>query len=164
MESPAALEPYPTPTEVSERWRYETIKACLDAINRSLLDCSGPDYNLKQSYEKCLKDATEDVSHELGRVATLSHNEKQRISDLVRKAAKLWLEIGRQRYRVFLLMSQSGAKPSRSGQVFVNRDGMQELVADPELRRMGNAQGERLEKDELVSDCKGKFSFMMVHF
>jgi hypothetical protein len=152
------------PTEVSERWRYETIKACLDAINWPLPDSSEPDYNLKQSYEQCLNDATEDVSQELGRVSSMGHNDKQRISDLVRKAAKLWLEIGRQRYRIFLLMSQSGAKPSRSGQAFVNRDGTQELVADPELRRMGNVQGERLEKDELVPDCKGKFSFMLVHF
>ncbi|KAN0071939.1 hypothetical protein V8E54_009668 [Elaphomyces granulatus] len=158
----SCMHPINLPHQITE-WRYETIKACLDAINRPLLDSSEPDYNLKQSYEQCLNDATEDVSHELGRVASMDHNDKQRIGDLVRKAAKLWLEIGQQRYRIFLLMSQSGAKPSRSGQASVNRDGAQELVANPELRRMGNVQGERLERDELVTDCKGKFSFMLVH-
>ena len=107
-----------------------------------------------------MNDATEDISHELERVASMGELDKQRMMDLVRKAAKLWLEIGQQRYRVFLLMSKSGFKPSRSGQDFVDTDGMQELVAGPEVRRMGNAQGERLEKDELVPDCKGEFSVL----
>ena len=100
----------------------------------------------------------EDVSQELGKVASVGGSDKQRMSDLVRKAAKLWLEVGQQRCRIFLLMSNSGEKPSRSGQASLDRDGTQELVAVPELRRMGNAQGERLERDELVSDCKGKFN------
>jgi hypothetical protein len=120
-----------------------------------------PDYNLKRSYEKCLNDATEDVSRELGQVAfNYISNDKQRTSDLVREAAKLWLEIGQQRYRTFLLMSNSGSKPSRSGQAFVDADGRQELVATPELRIIGNAQGERLENDKLVLDCRGIFSML----
>ena len=85
---------------------------------------------------------------------------KQRILDLVRKAAKLWLEVGQQRYRIFLRMSQTGAQSHRSGQAFVDENGQKELVAGPEVRRMGNAQGERLEKDEVVPDCKGKFSLL----
>jgi len=80
--------------------------------------------------------------------------------DLVRKAAKLWLEFGQQRCRIYLLMSKSGSQPSRSGQAFVGTDGKQELVVGPEVRRMGNVQGERLEKDELLPDCKGKFSVL----
>jgi len=107
-----------------------------------------------------LNDATEDVSQELGRVTSIDVNDKQRAVDLVRQAAKLWLEAGQQQYRVYLLMSKSGSQPSRSGQAFVGIDGMQELVVDPEVRRMGNVQGERLEKDELLPDCKGKFSVL----
>jgi hypothetical protein len=102
----------------------------------------------------------EDVSHELARVASMDVNDTQRLIDLVRKAAKLWLEVGRQRYRIFLLMSQTGSMPLRSGQAFVDAHGQQELVAGPEVRRMGNAQGEGLEKDELVPECKGKFSVL----
>ena len=156
MKSPAALV---KPTEDSEKWRYETINDCLKAINQPLPG-SQPDYNLKQSYEQCLNDTTDDVFHEFERVASMDVNDKQRIIDLVRKAAQLWLEVGQQRYRIFLLMSKSGAKPSRSGQAFVDTHREQELVVIPEVRKMGNAQGERLEKDELVSGCKGNFSVL----
>ena len=107
-----------------------------------------------------MNNTMEDVSHELARVASMDVNDKQRMVDLVRKAVKLWLEVGRQRYRIFLLMSQTGSMPLRSGQAFVHAHGQQELVVDPEVRRMGNAQGERLEKDELVPECKGKFSVL----
>jgi hypothetical protein len=159
LKSPAAFVPCPKPTKVSEQWRYEKINDCLEAISKPLPVCE-PNYNLKLSHEQCLNDTMEDVSHELARVASLGDSDKQRMSDLVRKAAKLWLEIGLQRYRIFLLMSKSGTKPSRSGQAFLGIDGQQELVAYPELRRMGNLQGERLENDELMPDCQGKFSVL----
>jgi len=105
-----------------------------------------------------VKEATEDILKELGRVASVTDSDRQRFSDLVTRAAKLWLEVGQQRYRLFVLMSDSDGEPSRSGQVVVDKDGTQKLVVVPELRRIGNAQGERLEKDELVADCKGVFS------
>jgi len=115
---------------------------------------------VKQGYELSVKETTEDISQELAKVASVSSSDKQRMSDLVRKAARLWLEVGQQRCRMFLLMSYSSKEPSRSGPDSLDRDGTQELVVVPELRRMGNAQGEWLEKDELVLDCKGKFSVL----
>jgi hypothetical protein len=129
----------------------------LEAINQPLLEYD-PNYKVKRGYELSVKEATEDISQELGRVASVSDSDKHRMSDLVRKAAKLWLEVGRQRCRIFLIMSNSGARPLRSGAASIGRDGAQEQVVRPELRRMGNAQGERLERDELVVDCKGVFS------
>ena len=150
MKSPMAL---PKPTKDSEKWRYEKISDCLKAINQ-------PSNPKRLSYERWLSDTVEDVSHELKRVASMKDDDKQRIRDLVRKGAKMWLEIGLQRYRIFLLMSKTGIKPSRSGQAFVDRYGEQELVVHPEVRRRGNAQGDRLEKDEPVTDCQGKFDLI----
>jgi len=77
-----------------------------------------------------LNDAMDDVSQEFGRVAPMDVNDKQRMMDLVRKAAKLWLEVGQQPYRIFLLMPRTGAKASRSGQTFVDTHGEQELVEE----------------------------------
>jgi hypothetical protein len=133
------------------------MKKCLEATSQPLMDWED-NYNVKQGYESSVKETTEDISRELARVASVSSSDKQRMSDLVRKAARLWLEVGQQRCRMFLLMSNSSKEPSRSGPASLDRDRTQELVVVPELRRMGNAQGERLEKDELVLDCKGKFS------
>jgi hypothetical protein len=33
----------------------------------------------------------------------------------------------------------------------------QEVVVVPQLRRIGNVQGDDYEKDEVISDCQGEF-------
>ena len=113
---------------------------------------------MKRDYELSVKEATDDILKERGRVASVSDIDKQNFRNLVRRAAKFWLEVGQQRYRLFLVMSDSGGEPSRSGQIAVDKDSMQKLVVVPELRRIGSGQGKGLENDELVADCKGVFS------
>jgi hypothetical protein len=135
------------------------MKKCTKAAGQTSIIWE-PSYNVKSDYESSMKEATEGIAQELERVAPVDGSDKQRVVDLVRKAAMLWLEVGLQRCRVFLLMSDLGEEPSRSGQASLDRDGVQKLVVVPELRRMGNVHGERLERDELVSGCKGKFSVL----
>ncbi|KAG4439729.1 hypothetical protein IFR05_004807 [Cadophora sp. M221] len=147
----------PRPTKESEVWRYETMKNCVEATSQA---SGGPDPRnmLRRGYEQSVTDTAKDLCDELGRVSTISPSEKQRMADLVRKAAKLWMEIGQQRYRMFILMSETNLEATRSRPKSVNREGKLSLVVIPELRRMGNAQGEKLDKNELIMDCKGKFS------
>jgi|SRR5436190_17730257 len=130
------------------------MKGCLKVINQKEEDNS----NLKRDYESSLKEIVEDISQELEKVASASSLHKPEISDLVQRAAKLWLEVRQQQCRIFFRMSGSDGEPSRSGQASLNKDGSQELVIVPELRRMGNGKGEWLEWDQLVQDCKGRFS------
>jgi hypothetical protein len=115
-------------------------------------------YSIKQDYELSLENATGEITRELANVATANDSENQRrIGILVKNAAKLWLEVGQQRYRVFLLMSDSGRYPARSRSKYLESDGTLGLIVVPGLRRLGNVQGERLDKDEMVLDCKGDF-------
>lgn len=132
------------------------MKNCHEAISQPRAKWE-PGYNLKIGYESSLEMIINDISQELGRVTSVSSSDQQKIGDIVRKAAKLWLDVGQQRYRIFLLMSESNEKPARSGQASVNGGGKQELIVEPQLRRMGNAQGERIDRDEIVSNCRGKF-------
>ena len=147
----------PRPTKASEKWRYETMKECVEAITEPGIVVKA-NRNVKGGYELTLKEITDALSHELARVALVDTNDKQRMELLVKKAAQLWLEVGQQRSRMYLLMSNSGHEPAQSSPASLNRDGRMELVVVPEVRRKGNVQGDRLGEDELVSDCKGEFS------
>lgn len=144
------------PTKDSEKWRYEKIRVCIEATSQSLIE-GEEKYQIKVGYESRLKETTEEICKVLKQVASVSENEKQRMRELAREAAKLWLEMGQQRCRMFLIMSSSGEPPARSVRTALD-GGTMELVVSPELRRLGNAQGERLDKEELVMNCKGKFS------
>ncbi|KAH6724440.1 hypothetical protein BKA61DRAFT_588455 [Leptodontidium sp. MPI-SDFR-AT-0119] len=147
----------PRPTKESEVWRYETMKNCVEATSQAPAGTE-PRNTLKRGYEQSVTETAKELSDELEMVSTISPSEKQRLGDLVRKAAKLWMEIGQQRYRMFVLMSETNIEATRSRPKAVNREGKLSLVVIPELRRMGNAQGEKLDKNELIMDCKGKFS------
>jgi hypothetical protein len=138
------------------------MKTCAQAIAQPLMEWDS-NYDIKQGYESTLKDVTQDLSRELGRVAKVNSSDKQRLSDLVKQAAKLWLEAGQQRCRMFMLMSEpgSGDVPKRSGSASLDSDHRQSLVVFPALRRLGNSQGERLDKDEVVMDCNGQFSVFL---
>jgi hypothetical protein len=151
--------PCPKPSKDSEKSRYETIKNCVEAINRTTRNGGDFSYRTKQGYESTLKEASEEMSFELERVTSLDSEKLQRLDDLVKKATKMWLEVGQQRCRMFLFMSETGEeKPMRSGPAALDQNRSMNLVITPELRRYGNSQGEKLEKHELVLDCKGKFS------
>ncbi|KAH6663360.1 hypothetical protein B0J14DRAFT_609299 [Halenospora varia] len=149
-----ALAHCPRASKESEKWRYETMKSCVEATGRRL-DEGDANYSIQQSYEQSLVDVRNDILQELGKVAQVSGGKRQSIEELVKKAAELWLDVGQQRYRMFLLMSDSGTEPARSK---LDHTKPLTLVVVPELRRMGTALGEQLDKDELVLDCKGKFS------
>lgn len=94
----------------------------------------------------------------LEKVSPVSSDEQKRL-DLVKKSARLWNEVGQQRFRGFLSMTESVNAPSRSHSKALDQTTEKlELVLVPELRRIGNAHGERLDTDEVVIDCKGKFN------
>jgi hypothetical protein len=133
------------------------MKKIVASIKQPFLE-GAPYQKVKRDYELTIKETMGEISHELGEVAPISTDEKQRLNDLVKKAAKMWLEVGQQRCRMFLLMSNSGREPTRSRATARGPDGTLGLVVVPELRRFGNANGERLERDELVTGCRGKFS------
>ncbi|KAI9773764.1 MAG: hypothetical protein M1839_001996 [Geoglossum umbratile] len=153
----------PVPTKDSEKWRYQKIKECFDATSQ-LLEEGDANYNVKRDYELSVKEAIDDMLRELGRVTSLSNVDEQNFRNLVRNAAEFWLKVGQQRYRLFLVMSDSGGEPLPSGRIAADNDGTQKLVVTPELRRIGSGQGTGLgNDDELVADCKGVFSVFKFH-
>lgn len=96
------------------------------------------------------------MCQELEKITQVTSNDRQSMTELVKKAAKLWLEVGQQRYRLYVLMSESGKEPVRGS--VPDHDGALSIVVTPGLRRFGNSQGDRLDKEEIVMGCKGKFA------
>ncbi len=152
-----ALDQGPSATRNSEEWRFDTLRQCASAINQ-LLEPTHPYYKAKIGYDTTIQGARNDILRELGHFAPVTDDVKNDFEDVVKKAAAFWLEVGQQRYRLFLLFSPSGAEPVRSGQhVHMRDNNIQKLVLIPELRRRGNAQGDKLDSDEMVVKCRGDF-------
>jgi hypothetical protein len=143
---------WPEATPEAEKWRYETIKLCSEAVERSALGSEE-----KQRRKKCYNDSVtvtvEEISQSIGKICFLDESSKDCIKSIVRGAARLWLELGCQHCRFLIVVSDTARNEldgSDKGREVVD------LIVQPKVLRVGNSRGERLEKDEVVRGCKGE--------
>jgi hypothetical protein len=151
---------FPRPSREAEQWRYENMLTCVEATSQPLSkwEHNSRNFNIRRGYESTLQTTVNEMCRELEHVIMVFDDDKQRMNRFVKKAAELWLQIGQQRYRMFVVMSQSGKQPKRSARAALDRNRTLEMVVEPGLRRFGSAKGEQLEKEAVVVDCTGKFS------
>lgn len=55
-------------------------------------------------------------------------------------------------------MSESDEVPMKRSLAAIGHESSMPLVVQPELRRAGNVQGDRLENNEVILGCEAKFS------
>jgi hypothetical protein len=65
----------------------------------------------------------------------------------------LWLEMGTQRCRLVVVVPDFVKSAFQRN---TRRGSKMELVVLPEVRRIGNSQGGDLDREEVVSGCKGQ--------
>jgi hypothetical protein len=91
----------------------------------------------------------------LGEVSTLDKSSAQAAESIIRKAAKMWLEFGMQRCRIFVTVQGSNLK-SAGERIQRAQEATLELVVVPELKRFGNSKGQDVHIEETVGDCNGE--------
>ncbi|KAF2252504.1 hypothetical protein BU26DRAFT_517110 [Trematosphaeria pertusa] len=75
------------------------------------------------------------------------------IEKVSKKAARTWLEFGMQRCRLVINMqdiANAGESDGVGGESFV------EFVLKPQLKRIGDSEGELFDKVEVVAGCEGE--------
>lgn len=134
---------WPKATGVAETWRYDEMKKCRDAIRAGVTPW-------KQSFDQRVADIGRALSEVIDSVSVVDSVIQESMSTLAGKAAQLWLDIASQRFRVIIMMGDLTHGPGGG------RD-PKELVLQPELRRFGNAVGEKLDRFDIVTGCRGKY-------
>jgi hypothetical protein len=137
---------WPRPHLTTEKWRYQEIEKCLDALERG-------DADLRQAYESSLSNTVNELSRVVGSVSSLDSHTLKDINTFTRKAARLWLEMGTQRCRLRVVIPDS----VRSAVQDTRRLKTAELVLMPGMLRIGNNEGASLDREEVVSGLKGEY-------
>ena len=140
---------WPEATEDSEKWRYEQVKECLDALKKP---DSETKRRWKRSYDQSVNTTADEIYNAVNAIAATSESDVQLVQDLVKLAAKFWLDAASQRCRILLYFPPLGANVLGSRQALTSID----LVVQPEVRRRGNAQGQRLDREQVVKGCEGE--------
>jgi hypothetical protein len=109
------------------------------------------DRPVKESYDRSLASIAEEI-HEA--VEAVANSDLGRVKEMVKCAVGFWLLLASQRYRARFFFPPQVAKPL--GTKRKSLAGMQ-LVVQPEVRRRGNAQGQRLDQDQAIQGCESEY-------
>jgi len=146
---------WPAASFESEKWRYETIRPGQDALQVQTSEYD-PRTKLRKAYQENVQLVQKSLAEELARVADLDEKAMQTIKTIATNVSEAWVLFGTQRCRLFFLFEklkvtvEPRESDASSGQPPV------ELLVKPELRRLGNADGESLDKEKSVSGCDGE--------
>ena len=142
---------WPKPSSKAEKMRYDTVSQCREALQQS--SPTGTNRHRKECFEQWLNDAVEDISKTIARVTSIGISEQGYVKNLLESAANNWLEICSQRYRVVVILPNENGNILRSD--WRRTGNTLDLIARPQLRRAGNAQGQELEREEIIGDWTG---------
>lgn len=145
---------WPKPSFPAERWRYETLRQLEDALKNPMSDYD-PRQKLLAGFNESLDSACKEISHELEKVFDMNEKTTRTVQNLVQRAASMWVTFGAQKCRLVVAMSDlkvttESCNPNISGDKSV------ELVAKPELRRIGDTDGALYDSISKISGCEGE--------
>ncbi|OQV06072.1 hypothetical protein CLAIMM_10704 [Cladophialophora immunda] len=144
------LPHWPEASEESEAWRFERVKEYWDASKKSDSEASR---RLKQRYDESVGAAVDDICNAIQAISPPSPHDLLLVREFVEVAATFWLDVVAQKCRVYLVFPAQGAK------ALVHRkaaNATADLVIQPEVRRRGNAQGQRFVKEQVIKGCEGE--------
>ncbi|KAF2827324.1 hypothetical protein CC86DRAFT_439794 [Ophiobolus disseminans] len=132
----------------TEKLRHETAKQLQIAIDPSVVIASnGRGVQLRMNYEKIVACTANAIAQPIEKVAVLKGNHYEALQNIVRITVKLWLECCSQRYRLMVLLEDGIVDALASPQC---SPPSVKLVFKPQLRKFGNAQGERMELEDSI--------------
>jgi hypothetical protein len=146
-------ESWPEPSFDTEKWRYETMKGCQEAmrISPSKYD---PRIKIRNGYQTSMDHIAMNLSEAFEMITTITDEQSQGIRALSEKAAKLWISFGTQRCRLFfVLQSKKDAIETGSDD---RCEAVVEFVIRPELKRVGDSDGISFVKMQTVAGCEGE--------
>lgn len=146
---------WPEPSFDAERWRYETMRQGQEALKVETSEYD-PRTKLRKGFQSSLETIFERLSGVLKMVSEVDEKTKVTIKDVANEAANTCVAFGTQRCRIVVAfkdlktVEEFKEGPEREDQ-FVD------LLTQPELRRIGDADGESLDKEPtVVAGCEGE--------
>ncbi|KAF2729145.1 hypothetical protein EJ04DRAFT_580833 [Polyplosphaeria fusca] len=145
---------WPKPDFGAERWRYETVRQCQEIVQTTVSDYH-PQVKLHHSYRAHLESVQERILMQLKKVNEVDEKTRQLLRTIIDKAAKAWILFGTQRCRLVIVIHGLDSTIDSKGPE-KEHNGNVELVLRPELRRIGDSDGQALDKEQVVVGCEGE--------
>ena len=146
---------WPKPSFDAERWRYETMRRGQEALKIETSEYD-PRTKLRKGFQSSMETISERLSEVLKMVSKVDEKTKQTIKEIANEAANTCVAFGTQRCRIFVVMKDLKiVEEFKEGPE--REDNFVDLLTQPELRRIGDADGQALDKEPTgVAGCEGE--------
>lgn len=146
---------WPKPSFDAERWRYETMRQAAEGLKVETSEYD-PRTKLRKGFQSSTETIFERLSGVLKMVSEVDQETKKTMKEIANNAAKMCVAFGTQRCRIFVVMK--GLKTVEEFKEDSKREGkFVDLLTQPELRRIGDAEGQSLDKEfTVVAGCEGE--------
>ena len=149
---------WPVPSTDAEQWRYITMQSCQDALRIATSEYD-PRTKLRSGLRETLLLAKSKLIEIFEMVTTLNQTQRQALYHFAERAARMWILFGVQRCRLLLIMhnlsvSSNSRRPSEIQELSI------EFVLRPEIRRIGDTDGDILDKEHVVKGCEGESTWV----
>ncbi|KAK5755048.1 hypothetical protein LTS12_014848 [Elasticomyces elasticus] len=151
-DSTGGLYAWPVPSVKTERFRYLGVHACHEALTTPIASVDRR-AEVKRGFRKSQDELVAALTNELGKMMHLSSQEVQLVVRLAKKAASVWLDFARHRFRIIIRLGRSEATLAEKATA-VGGSGI--LTVEPVVGRYGNAQGLELESYMIIKGCEGR--------
>ncbi|QDS69847.1 hypothetical protein FKW77_000212 [Venturia effusa] len=155
VQDAGGLYSWPIPTLDSERWRYNSMTPCQEALTKAVSDVDAMT-KMKLGYEETLERTRKELLAMLDMVADLKQEDVQSWSAVPKKAADIWIQMGTQRCRLVVVVP-GGEVVEQAERARRAREVGLELVFKPGLWRYGDSKGQDLERVEEMATVEVKF-------
>ena len=109
---------------------------------------------MKRAHDECVGTIVDDIYDAVDEIAAVSESDRQVVEDFVKMAAQFWLNVSALNCRIMLYFPADGTKVLGTRKSATKL----KLVVKPEVRRRGNAQGVRLDREQVLKGCEGESS------
>lgn len=114
-----------------------------------------PRAKLRRGFQSSIRIICEELGGHFGNVSKVDEKTEQTIKEIAQKAARMCIAFGTQRCRIFMVIKD--LKTTEEVKEGADRQDEQvELLTQPELRRIGDADGQSLDKEQTVAGCEGE--------
>lgn len=130
------------------------MNQCQEALRISTSEYD-PRTKLRKGFQTSMKIVHGKLGEALEKVLKIDDKTEQTITEIAEQAAEMWVGFGTQRCRLLVVMQDLKMIEETRKEPGEQQRSV-ELITQPGLRRIGDAEGESLDIEEMVAGCNGE--------
>lgn len=142
---------WPTPTAISEKYRWETCEAALNSLTKK----SSPYSALRSSFANHQPQFQERFFEVVESYVNITERREQDLLEFLTEVVRMWIVFGTQRYRLRVILPGSNELDSEKTSRLAQENSDLKFTVAPTLQRNGNAEGLQLKELSVISGCEG---------